>query len=208
MPGFELQPILLDQFGPEWLLACLFVAVLRLGSRVLSLKFHTLAALPLGRVALVVLSGRTIVRARNQVYTGVHLLDRCNCSVSGLLDDLLLVLVIAAESLVFSKTWLHHRGPVLFRLIRDGDPQVTSSGLSFEIHELTLVQPRDGLLFVLYLLVEWISPELLPSDRMVDLLPPKPIRNDSLELLSLFMMLVVVDFLDRRLGVVYSLQHQ
>lgn len=65
VPGFELQPILLQQLGLERLIATLFVADLRLGSRVLCIALETLAVLPFGRVALVVLSGYVFMRTRS-----------------------------------------------------------------------------------------------------------------------------------------------
>lgn len=85
---------------------------------------------------------------------------------------------------------------------------VLGSRLSFKVEELALVQPRVRPPFLLYLLVEWVFSKLLPSDRVVDLLPPEAIRNDSSELLRLLVVLVVVDFLDRRLGVMDCPQHQ
>ena len=65
VPGFELQPILLHQLGLERLIATLFVADLPLGSRVLCIALETLAVLPFGRVALVVLSGYVFMRTRS-----------------------------------------------------------------------------------------------------------------------------------------------
>ena len=114
--------------------------------------------------------------------------------------------MIAGDRVVICSRRLHYRGPVLLRRIRVYI--VVGSRLSFKVEELALVQPRVRPPFLLYLLVEWVFPKLLPSDRVVDLLPPKAIRNDSSELLRLLVVLVVVDFLDRRLGVMDCPQHQ
>ena len=85
---------------------------------------------------------------------------------------------------------------------------ITRPRFLLKFNKLALVQLCDGLLLLLYFGVEWVSSELLPSDGVVDLLSSEPIRNDPPKLLRLFIVLIMINFLDRWLSIMNRSQHQ